>query len=579
MNKRGITLLPLLGLVVCSSNTIFAGSILEKATPTPLTLVLPTAPTTTAGSLDADTIYSLLTAELAGQRDQLDISFDNYFNQAKKTKDPVIAERATNIALEMRDSARILEAAELWVALAPDNINPRTILIQQLAKANRYSEISPHLDAILKTKPDADLQAIAMGAEDLTPDKLKQLIEVLVKTSVKYPKNISLHLTIARLSMVDKKWDQAQKELSAVLAIEPLQEQALLMQSDVLLQQQKSALAVSKLHDAINRGAKSKRVQIYYARLLLEDKQIEKAKKQFSHLAELYPNDSELLFTIALLALDSNMKKVAQDYFKIVIALGEHESEARYYLGQIAEDDKKLDEAMAQYNQITADSDVYLSGVASTALILLKQGKNDVAIEKIQQSRNLNPELDIDLSLIESDLLIKQERYKDAIGVLTQALTKNKDQPELLYVRSLAAEKAGDLKMAENDLRILINKNPNDAMALNALGYTLADRTNRTQEALTLITKALTLRPDDPAIIDSMGWVQFRLGNYPKALDYLRKAYKLFRDPEVAAHLGEVLWVTGKHDEATQLLSEALKENPDSKILKNTIERLKKPSK
>jgi tetratricopeptide (TPR) repeat protein len=337
-------------------------------------------------------------------------------------------------------------------------------------------------------------------------------------------------------------------------------------------------LAVEKLHDAIKRGANSKRVQVYYSRLLLEDKQIDAAKKQFTHLTELYPNDSELLFTIALLALDSNLQDVSKEYLQDVVALGEHESEAHYYLGQISEDEKNTNAAIAHYNKITPDSDVYLAGLATTALILLKQGKGDEAIEKVQQSRNLNPELGIDLYLIESDLLIKQGHYQQAVKVLTQSLAQNKDEPELLYARSLAAEKADDLVLSEKDLTTLIKQNPNDVMALNALGYTLADRTKRTQEALKLITRALALRPDDPAIIDSMGWVQFRLGNYQKSLELLRKAYKSFRDEEVAAHLGEVLWVMGKHDEATQILSESLKENPDSQVLKNTIERLKKSS-
>jgi tetratricopeptide (TPR) repeat protein len=575
MNTRGITLFTLLGLVVCSSAPLFAANTLEKKTPTPT--IAPKAVDASA-SLDPDTVYSLLTAELAGQRNQLDVSFANYLSQAKKTKDPVIAERATNIAQQMRDSAHILAAAEVWVKIAPDNIEPHTILIQQLAKANRYNEIGPHVDAILKTNPDADLQAIAMGAEELTPDNLHQLITLLVNSSTKYPKNISLHLTVARLSMIDKKWDYAQTQLNAVLAIEPLQEQALLMQSDILLNQHKSALAVEKLHDAIKRGANSKRVQVYYSRLLLEDKQIDAAKKQFTHLTELYPNDSELLFTIALLALDSNLQDVSKEYLQDVVALGEHESEAHYYLGQISEDEKNTNAAIAHYNKITPDSDVYLAGLATTALILLKQGKGDEAIEKVQQSRNLNPELGIDLYLIESDLLIKQGHYQQAVKVLTQSLAQNKDEPELLYARSLAAEKADDLVLSEKDLTTLIKQNPNDVMALNALGYTLADRTKRTQEALKLITRALALRPDDPAIIDSMGWVQFRLGNYQKSLELLRKAYKSFRDEEVAAHLGEVLWVMGKHDEATQILSESLKENPDSQVLKNTIERLKKSS-
>jgi tetratricopeptide (TPR) repeat protein len=573
MNQHPIMLTILVGLVVCSSATSHAAATATDTSPTPSL-----APTT-ASSLDADTVYSLLTAELAGQNNQLDISFSNYLQQAKKTKDPVIAERATHIAQQMRDSARIMSAAQVWVELAPTNPEPRTILIQQLSKANRYNEIAPHIDAILKSNADADLQAIAMGAEELTPDNLHTLIKVLTTASEKYPQNISLHLTVARLLMVDKQWDAATKQLTNVLDKDSKQEQALLLQSEVLLAQRKSGDAVKLISGAIKRGADSKRMQVYYARLLLEDKQTAAAKKQFQYVTELYPDDSDVLFTLALLSLDSDLQDLSQNYFQKLIDIGAHESEAHYYLGQISENENHPDAALAHYSKIDPSTDVYLAGVANSALILLKQGKGNEAITRIEQSRNLNPDLGIDLYLIESDVLLKQNRAQDAVTLLTKALTQYKNQPDLLYARSLAAEKANNLALVEKDLRFLIKQDPNNVSALNALGYTLASRTNRLQEALQFITKALALRPNDPAIIDSMGWVQFRLGNYQQSLELLRRAYKSFPDEEVASHLIEVLWVMGQKDEATKIFADALKQNPNSALLNSTMNRLNKSPK
>lgn len=571
MNKRRHALFTLIGLVMCSSTTLYAGPIAPTSvSPTPSAI-----PATDA-SLDPDTVYSLLAAELAGQRNQLDVSFDHYVTQATKTKDAALAERATYIAQQMRDSARIMTAAQLWVELAPNNAEPRTILIQQLSKADRYNDIAPHVDAILTANPEADLQAIAMGAEDLKPKDLNDLITILSTASKKYPENMTLHLTVARFLIVDKKWDAAKAQIEIVLAKNPLHEQALLMQADVLLYKKQSAEAVTLIKNAIKKGADGKRIQLYYARLLVEDKQIDAARKQFVHINELYPNDGELLFTLALLALDSNFEDLAKDYFRQLIEIGAHESEAHYYLGQMNEDNNKLDAAIEHYSKIEPYSDTYLAGIANTALILLKQDKGNEALNTVQKARNLYPELGIDLYLIESDLLIKQERYQEAVTLLTKALNENKHQPELLYARALAAEKTNDLALVEKDLRFLIKQDPNNVSALNALGYTLADRTKRSQEALELITKALALRPDDPAIIDSMGWVQFRLGNYQEALNYLQRAYKNLPDEEVASHLIEVLWVMGKKDEANKLLADALKQNPNSKLLNSTIDRLKK---
>lgn len=575
MKKRYIALLTLCGLA--ASTHLLAGSATPASegagTPTP------TATPSAAASLDTDTIYSVLTAELAGQRNQLDISYDQYLLQAQKTKDASLAQRATYIALQMRDSARILKASQLWVTLDPTNAEPRTFLIQQLAKANRYGEIGPHIDAILKTTPDANMQDIVMGAEELSSAHLKELTSTLQTAANQYPKNDSLHLALAHLLMLDKKWSDAQAQINIVLTKNSLQEQAILMQADLLLAQKQTALAVEKIHDAINRGANSKRVELYYARLLIENKQLDAAKDQLKHVVELYPDDGELLFTVALLALDSNMTNFAKVYFQQLIAMGVHESEAHYYLGQISEDRNDATTAMDHYEKIDANADVYLAGVASTSLILLKQGKGTEAIEKVEQSRNLNPELGVDLYLIESDLLIKQSRYQDAVTLLTKALKENKNNAELMYARALAAEKTNNIALLESDLRYLIKENPEDVSALNALGYTLADKTNRTKEALDLINKAIALRPDDPAIIDSMGWVQYRLGDYAKATELLKSAYQKFPDDEIAAHLIEVLWVTGKKDEATQLYTAAIKKTPDSEILKSTMDRLKKSPK
>jgi tetratricopeptide (TPR) repeat protein len=197
-----------------------------------------------------------------------------------------------------------------------------------------------------------------------------------------------------------------------------------------------------------------------------------------------------------------------------------------------------------------------------------------MAIDWLAQRRQQYPELAAGLYLLESDMLVKNELYDNAHFLLTEALDKFPDNQNLLYGRSLVSEKRMDIELLEQDLREMLRHDPSNPLALNALGYSLANLTDRYDEALELIRKALSLKPDDAAIMDSMGWVLYRLGNYQESLDYLTKALSLFPNHEVAAHLGEVLWVTGQHEKALSVFTEALAKEPDSQILKSTMERL-----
>ena len=178
------------------------------------------------------------------------------------------------------------------------------------------------------------------------------------------------------------------------------------------------------------------------------------------------------------------------------------------------------------------------------------------------------------LYLLEADLLSKNDYIVAALALLNKALEEHETDINLLYSRAMISEKANDLASMENDLRTILGMEPDNAMVLNALGYTLVDRTDRYHEALELIKRANELKPNDPAITDSLGWAMFRLGNYQEAIRLLEKALADFPDHEVAAHLGEVLWYTGEHDRAREVWREALERRPDSKILKRVIERL-----
>jgi tetratricopeptide (TPR) repeat protein len=252
---------------------------------------------------------------------------------------------------------------------------------------------------------------------------------------------------------------------------------------------------------------------------------------------------------------------------------GSHVDSARLNLGRIAEERGDPQAALDEYAQVGPGTD-FLPAQLRQADILIANGRADEASRRLAEARDAQPDYAIQLYLIEAETLANNDKTQSAWLVLQNAIKQNPDDLNLLYTRSMLAEKRNDLAQMEKDLRAILAREPNNAMALNALGYTLSDRTTRFDEARVLIERAHQLNPEDPAVLDSLGWVNYRLGNLDDAERYLRSALERFPDHEVAAHLGEVLWANGKQREARKIWGKALQEQPDSPILRSTILRL-----
>ncbi|HED16621.1 MAG TPA: tetratricopeptide repeat protein, partial [Gammaproteobacteria bacterium] len=233
-----------------------------------------------------------------------------------------------------------------------------------------------------------------------------------------------------------------------------------------------------------------------------------------------------------------------------------------------------FDQAIQWYTQVQT-GERGLDAQFRVASLLGRKGDVEAARRFLYELQKQNPELSLQTYLAEIEILNTAGRYADAMTVATAALEKKPKQVDLLYARSLVAEKTGDMKTAEADLRSILNIEPENAHALNALGYMLSNHTQRYQEALDYIERALKLLPDEPAVIDSIGWINYRMGNLPQAEQYLRRAYVLNKDAEIASHLAEILWAQGKKEEARALLKEAAKRDPDSPYLKEMHDRLK----
>ncbi|MGB0360560.1 MAG: tetratricopeptide repeat protein, partial [Endozoicomonas sp.] len=348
---------------------------------------------------------------------------------------------------------------------------------------------------------------------------------------------------------------------------------AIMVKGKALSQLERNDEAEVLLKSKLETHSDNGRLRLLYGRILAQQEKLDEARQQFEILQRQAPNDNDILLSLALISLGNDLDDDAEMYFQQLLTLGQRSSTANYYLGRLSEKQKRFQEAQDYYASVDPGKEFMAAQIAVTQM-LVQQGQFEEALDVIDRARKRNPARMEALFLLEGDLLVSDRQLVKALTLFDRGLKTNPESTNLLYSRAMAFEKLDDLESLERDLREILRIEPDNAAAMNALGYTLADRTDRLKEAETLIFRAYELNSEDPAILDSMGWVQFRLGNYKQAEEFLRMAYEHFQDGEVAAHLGEVLWAKGDRNAARQLFAEALNKAPDSEVLQETVDRL-----
>ena len=546
----------------------------EQATPVPVAQPAP-APDETPkvyGSFSEETVFSLLSAELAGQRDRFDLALGNYVTQARKTQDPGISERAFRIAEYLGADQPALETALLWAKNAPTDLDAQRAAAIQLARNGKYDESLVYMEKVLQGQGDTHFDFLALSAADTDESTRRGLLQSFERLLGKYPGNGQLIFGKALLMQQDGNTEGA----LTLLEDNPPQEgeiAPILLRARLLAALDRGSEAMPLLEKNLKKIPDDKRLRLTYARMLVEQNRMDDAKVQFAILVQQYPDDDELRYSLALVCLEGKAWDEAYNYLQQLVERGSHVDSAHLNLGRIAEERGDPQAALEEYAQVGVGTD-YLPAQLRQADILIANGRADEASRRLAAARDAQPDYAIQLYLIEAETLSNNDKDQSAWLVLQNALKKNPDDPNLLYTRSMLAEKRNDLVQMEKDLRAILAREPDNAMALNALGYTLSDRTTRFEEARALIERAHQINPEDPAVLDSLGWVNYRLGNLDAAEGYLRSALERFPDHEVAAHLGEVLWANGKQREARRIWGKALQEQPDSPILRSTILRL-----
>ncbi|MEJ2509414.1 MAG: tetratricopeptide repeat protein [Gammaproteobacteria bacterium] len=527
-------------------------------------------------ALTPDVLYRLLVAEIAGQRGDLKVSVDNYVDAARLSRDPRVAERATRIAVYARDDAKALEAARLWADLEPDDMDAQQVVAALLVRNGKTDEALSHLERVVSASTAKGYKGYMLVTSLLSREKDKEAaMKVMGRLVERHQDNPDALYAYGHLALSVGKLEIARGAVDKVLKLRPAWTKAYILSATIDERQGHTNKALAQLREAVKRYPKNHDLRLYYARKLIDAKQLDAARTQFKVMLEQSPNDADALFAMGLLSLQDNDLKPAAGYFRRLIKTGQRVSEASYFMGQIAEARHQPKTAIRWYS-VVREGQYYVEAQIRIAVLLAKSGKVKAAQARLHEIEPQSANMKHRLLLAEGEILRQVKHYREAFDLYTQALKDDPNDSDVRYARALTAEKLDRLDVLESDLKDIIKREPDNAQALNALGYTLADRTKRYHEALGYIQRALKLQPGDPAILDSMGWVQYRLGHLDQAAQYLRRAFSKMKDAEIGAHLGEVLWVSGKKAEARKVWNEALKSSPEHESLLKVIRRFTK---
>jgi tetratricopeptide (TPR) repeat protein len=522
---------------------------------------------------NAEFVYKFLLAEIAAQRGDLTSAGHLYYDLAKLTKNIPLAQRATNIAGYARNGRLALDSAELWRQLDNDSLEAKQILAELFISSGNLAKARPIIEKLLeqeKTRADGFLYLNNLLNK---VENKKNALRFILAISKLYPELAEAHFSIAHAAYFAGNFKLAEKELDIAESIKPNWETAALFRGYMLAKEWPEK-ALEFYQSFLNVNPDSNEVRLEYAKILANLKMYSKAKSEFLSLVDGSLASPEISLTVALLSLELNDNILAEKFLNQALERGYSDRDKiQIYLAKIYLDRNEPDMAITFLDKVSSGQ-LFVEAKILTAEIIAENRSVDDGIAFLAQFKNLNSNEKLQFLKAKTSLLYNNNRQQDAFDLMKSEDSNFNNSAEFKFDYAMLAEKMGNLLLMEQLLKEAIKLKPDYAYAYNALGYSYADRNIKLADAKKYIEIALSISPNNHYIMDSMGWLHFRMGNIEIALQFIEKAYKIQKDPEIAAHLGEILWKMGKLKQAKKVWEESMKTYPSNTVLLETFERL-----
>ncbi|QSP96247.1 tetratricopeptide repeat protein [Marinobacter salinisoli] len=526
---------------------------------------------------EPEVLYLLLSGEIAAQRGRYDITLVNYLQAAKISRDKGVIARAMRIAQSLNGDNAQQQLANLWLEVEPDSLEAHRVAAIQAVKRNELEAALGHMEQLMGMGADADFDALALMARNLPPERQAELLNLYKELSQRYPDSVELDYSTALLLKMSGNTQEALDRINGLMDDNPNFQPGIVLRGDLLYESGKKRKALDYLLTNTRRFPSNRQMGTLYGRMLISEGDLRAAQDEFDRLINEHPDVPGLRLSHALVAIENRENDLAREDLTQLIEEGHHINEANYYLGRIEDSEGNIQPAINYYSRVEG-GDFYFSALARKSALLAGNDQLDEAVTDIRNLRGENPAQDENYRLLEVNLLMEHGQEEQALDSASEAVGLYPENIQIRYARAMLLDMRGQTEPAEEDLKLIINQDPGNSVALNALGYILTTKTNRLDEARNYIERALALDPENPAILDSMGWVLFKEGELESALDYLARAWSDYTDPEIAAHYGEALWVSGAREQARIIWKEGLEKDPDHEILRETIQRLTQDS-
>lgn len=516
--------------------------------------------------ISSETLFLLMTAELAGQRSQYELALDSYLHASEQVKNIDVIKRATKIALYIQDDKKLKKTLDLWLDVDPESLDARYLMVVNALRANDKKGAVDYIDYILiRNGSDLDVKGVAMIKNLKNQQSVDLAYQVFSEASARYPNNAKVYFLLSLLDARANRGQQAESHIAKALQLEPHWVKAMLLQSQLYI-------ATGNLSDAthvLQRAVTEKEnlpIREQIAQLLMQQLRFEEAENVLQDLIDKLPENKELKFKLALAHLQTGKGQQARNILQGLVEYKSYRDKAAFYLARVDAQEKHYDDALQWFAVVQAEP-FKREAEVSMALILMDQKRYEEALVRVHALEAQYSEEGSEIVLIKSEIYSLQGLDQEGFDALSAGLLAEPENVKILYARALVAEKLGNLQVLEDDLHYILEKNPKDVNALNALGYTLVDKTARYDEAKIYLDKAIALQPNEPIILDSYGWLLFKQNKLSESLVYIKRAYGMQPLSEIAAHLVEILWALQQKKEAQDILSNALVKMPDDELL------------